>query len=74
MEELLNILKAACPEIDFSQKNLVTNEVIDSFTFVVILDVIEEKYGVKIDIDDIDIKDFESIENMFNLITKLIGK
>ena len=68
MDELLEILKGACPNIDFSKKDLVSSGAIDSLSFVNIIAALEEKMGVTLDIMSIEPDDFESVESIYKLV------
>ena len=70
MDELLEILKGACPNIDFSKKDLISSGAIDSLSFVNIISAIEEKLNISLDIMSIGPDDFESIESILELVNK----
>ena len=70
MDELLEILKNACPSIDFSKKDLISSGTIDSLSFVSIISAIEEKLNITLDIMSIEPDDFESIESILELVNK----
>ena len=68
MEELRKILEKACPDTDFTRTDLITGGYIDSLKFIILLDAIEEAYGITIDLDDIEPENFESLASMYKLI------
>lgn len=71
-EELLILLEDVRPDVDFdSERQLIDDGVLDSFDIISIMQVIEEKYGVEIDIDNLEPENFNSVEAMMNLIHKL---
>lgn len=72
MEQLLEILKEIKPDIDFnSEKALIDNEVFDSFDIVQLIGEISEKFDVEIQPNEIIPENFNSIEDMWNMIQRL---
>lgn len=72
MEELLNILKEAKPEIDFaSEKALIDNGMIDSFDVVQLVMQLNEAFDIEIGAEEITPENFNSAESMWNMIQRL---
>jgi len=72
MEELLNILKEAKPEIDFaSEKALIDNGLIDSFDIVQLVMQLNEAFDIEIGAEEITPENFNSAESMWNMIQRL---
>ena len=72
MEELLNILKEAKPEIDFaSEKALIDNGLIDSFDVVQLVMQLNEAFDIEICAEEITPENFNSAESMWNMIQRL---
>lgn len=72
MEKLLQILKTIRPDVDFNnEKALIDDGILDSFDVVSIISEIEDVFGVQIRITELDPENFNSVENIWNLILKL---
>lgn len=72
MEELLELLKGVRGDVDFeNEKELIDDEILDSFDVVAIISEIDDKYDVQIRINELDPENFNSVENIWNLIQKL---
>lgn len=72
MEELLNILKEAKPEIDFaSEKALIDNGLIDSFDVVQLVMQLNEAFDIEIGAEEITPENFNSAESIWNMIQRL---
>lgn len=70
-KELLEILRGIRPDIDFEkERHLMSEEVLDSFDVITILAELTEKYGVEIDLEDVNEEFFDDIDGMERLITK----
>ena len=73
MEELRNLLKEKYPNIDFnSEKNLVSDGILDSIEVVSIIAEIEELYDIEISMEYIQPMYFESIESMWGMVEEII--
>lgn len=71
-EELLALLEDVRPDVTFdSEKKLIDDGVLDSFDIISIMQVIEEKFGVLIDIENLEPENFNSVDAMIELIDKL---
>lgn len=72
MEELLEILKEIKPDVNFeNNKNLIDNDILDSFDIVTIVAAIDKEFDIQITAKDILPENFNSAEAIYNLIQKL---
>lgn len=72
MEELLEILNKVKPGVDFeNNKNLIDDEILDSFDIVTIVAAIDKEFDVQITAKDILPENFNSVEAIYSLIQKL---
>lgn len=72
MEELLNILKEAKPDVDFTaEKALIDNGVIDSFDVVQLVMQLNEAFDIEIGAEEITPENFNSAESIWNMIQRL---
>lgn len=72
MEELMRILKELRPEVDFEAENaLMDDGILDSFDIVSLIGEINEAFGVEIPFEDMDPENFNSAEEMYQLIQRL---
>lgn len=71
MEELLEVLEGIKPEVDFeNEKALVDDEILDSFDIIAILHEINSAFEVEITVADLMPENFNSLEDIWNLIQK----
>ena len=72
MEDLLKILKKIKPEVDFTKENnLIEDEILDSFDIVSLVAAIDDEFDIQITAKDIVPENFNSVEAMYKLISKL---
>ncbi len=72
MEALLKILQELHPEVDFeSNDSLIDDKVLDSFDIITLISEINEEYDVKIPVDEIIPKNFNSAKALYALIERL---
>ncbi len=72
MDELLEILKEAKPEVDFStEKALIDNGVLDSFDVVQLVMKLNEEFDIEIGAEEITPENFNSAEAMWAMVEKL---
>lgn len=72
MEKLMSILKELRPEIDFSaEKKLIDEGILDSFDMVSLIGELNESFGVEITFDDMEPDNFNSAEQMYQMIVRL---
>ena len=71
MEEVLVFLKETLPTVDFADgENLISKGILDSLAIISIVMGIAEKYGVSVDVDDISVENFDSVEKIAELIER----
>ena len=72
MNDLLEILSALHPEVDFeSCDTLIDSRILDSFDIVSILSEIEDQFGVIITAEKITPENFNSAQALYTLIREL---
>ena len=72
MEELLKLLSSVRPDVDFeNETELVDDGILDSMDIVSIISEIDDVFGVQIRITELDPDNFNSAENLWNLIKSL---
>jgi acyl carrier protein len=72
MDELLKLLSAICPKVDFvKEKKLIDDGILDSFDIISIVNELNEHYDIEIDVDDLEPENFNSVEAMLELIHTL---
>ncbi len=72
MEELLEILREIDDTVDYeSEKSLIDGEIIDSLDLMELISEMEEAFDITIEMEDIIPENFNSIEAMWDLITRL---
>jgi len=71
MDELLEILKEAKPEVDFSsEKSLIDNGVLDSFDIVQLVMKLNEEFDIEIGAEEITPENFNSADSMWAMIQR----
>ncbi|MBB5225267.1 acyl carrier protein [Treponema ruminis] len=72
MDELLEILKEAKPEVDFStEKALIDNGVLDSFDVVQLVMKLNEEFDIEIGAEEITPENFNSADSIWAMIERL---
>lgn len=72
MKEIIEVLKEVNSDINYEkEKKLVTNGLLTSFDLVMLIPLLNDKFGVNITVVDLIPENFESIEAIKNLIDKL---
>jgi len=72
MEELISILEAIRPDVDFEiEDSLIDDGILDSFDIISIVGEINDAFGIEIDVADLIPENFNSAEAMLELIKKL---
>lgn len=75
MEQLLEMLQGIRPDVDFETETaLIDDGILDSFDIVSIISEIDDTFGVQIRITELDPKNFNSAEAIWNLVQKLQQK
>ena len=71
MRELLEILSALKPEVDFgAEKELIDGGLLESFDVIALIAEIEERFGVEIPAEEIVPENFNSAEGIWKLIER----
>ena len=72
MEELLNILEDIKPGVDFeNEESLIGDEILDSFDIVNLVTKLNDEFDIDITPSDLVPENFETVEDIYNLIKKL---
>ncbi len=72
MDKLLELLKNIRPDVDFeNETELIDEGILDSFDVVSIISEIDDAFGVQIRINELEPENFNSAEDIWNLIEKL---
>jgi len=72
MDELLEILKEAKPEVDFStEKALIDNGILDSFDIVQLVMKLNEEFDIEIGAEEIVPANFNSAESIWAMVQRL---
>lgn len=72
MEKLLEILKGIRPDVNFENETaLIDDGILDSFDVVSIISELDDEFDVQIRINELDPENFNSVENIWNLVQKL---
>lgn len=72
MEELIRILEALHPDVDFeTAEGLVDNKIIDSFDIITVISEVSEEFGVVISAEHIVPENFNSAKALWALIERL---
>jgi acyl carrier protein len=78
MEQLIEVLKLAKPERDIndflSATDLYGQGVIDSLDIIVIVDELNAAFGIELGAADIGRKDFITVDNIYALVQRAMGK
>lgn len=73
-EEVLALLKEVRPDIDFeNQQGFLSGNLLDSFDIITIAAKITEKYGVTLDVSNLNVDSFDTVDSIMELIKKLQG-
>lgn len=72
MEKLLEVLSEIRPDVDFAnEKKLIDDGILDSFDIIQVVMSLNEAFNVEINVEDLEPDNFNTIEAMMELITKL---
>jgi acyl carrier protein len=72
MEKVLQILQEIRPDVDFlHEKKLIDGGVLDSFDIISIVGEFNDVFDIDIDVEDLEPYNFNSVEAMRELITRL---
>ena len=71
LEEVFEFLKETLPTVDFADgKNLISKGILDSLAIISIVMGIVEKYGISVDVEDISVENFDSVEKIAEMIER----
>ncbi len=74
MEELLEILNDVCPDVDFeNETDLIDNKILTSFDILSIIGELNDAFGIKIGPGDILPTNFNSVDAIWALVSRLKG-
>ena len=72
MEQMLKILQEIRPDVDFlKEKKLIDGGILDSFDIISIVGEFNDVFDIDIDVEDLEPYNFNTVEAMWELITKL---
>ena len=72
MEELIRILEALHPDVDFAaEEHLVDDKIIDSFDIITVISEVSEEFGVVISAEHVVPENFNSAKALWALIERL---
>ena len=75
MEELMNLLTALKPEIDFERETeLIDDGLLESFDLITLIAEIEDQFGIEIPAEEIMPENFNSAKDMWRLLEQLKGE
>lgn len=75
MNELMELLSALKPEIDFeTEKELIDEGLLESFDVITLIAEIEDQFGVEIPAEEIVPENFNSAEGIWNLMERIKGE
>lgn len=75
MEELLELLSALKPEIDFeNETELIDDGLLESFDVITLIAEIEDQLGIEIPAEEIVPENFNSAERIWKLIEEIKGE
>lgn len=71
-EELMEILNDLRPDVDFENEDqLITGGILDSFDIVSLVGELNDNFDIDIHVEDLLPENFNSVEAMLELVTKL---
>ena len=72
MDRIINILEDVKPGVDFSNTNrLIDDGILDSFDIVILVGELNDAFSVHIGVEDLVPENFNSVEDIHALITRL---
>ena len=72
MKELMELLSALKPEIDFeTEYGLIDDGLLESFDVITLIAEIEDRFGVEIPAEEIVPENFNSAEGIWNLLEQI---
>ena len=74
MQELMDLLAAIKPEIDFEvEKELIDDGLLVSFDVITLIAEIEDQFGIEIPAEEIIPENFNSAQGIWNLCERIKG-
>ena len=74
-EKILNLLKEALPQIDFTASDsLVDDGILDSLSIVTLISELSMEFGVKFDMESLMPENLNSIDSIVETVKALQGK
>ncbi|MBE6025607.1 MAG: acyl carrier protein [Clostridiales bacterium] len=74
-EHVSNILKTVKPSKDLENvENMIEGGYIDSFELMLLISTLCEEFGIEIGIDDIVPENFNSLDNIVDMVERLMSK
>lgn len=71
MEQLLEILKSIREDVDFeNEKNLIDDDILDSFDIVSIVGELCDAYDITITVEDMEPENFNSAQAILDLVER----
>lgn len=71
-EKLMTILEELRPDVDFEhEKKLITDGILESFDIVALVGEISDEFDVELHVEDLVPDNFNSVDNMIELIKEL---
>ena len=75
MEELMELLSAIKPEIDFERETeLIDDGLLESFDVITLIAEIEDQFGIEVPAEEIMPENFNSAKDMWRLLEQLKGE
>ena len=72
MEKMMQILESVRSDVDFAnEKKLIDDAILDSFDIITIVSEFNAAFDIEIDVEDLEPENFNTVEAMWELITKL---
>ena len=73
-EQILQILKEALPQIDFtSSDRLVDDKILDSLSIITVVSELSMEFGVDFDLDQLEPQNLNSIDAIVDTVKQLKG-
>lgn len=75
MEELMELLSALKPEIDFERETeLIDDGLLVSFDVITLIAELEDQFGIEVPAEEIVPENFNSVEGIWKLLERLKGE
>ena len=73
MEQVLQILSAVRPDVDFETETaLIDDGILDSFDIVALVGDLNDAFGIEITVEELEPENFNSAEAIYALVQKLM--